>query len=207
MLAAVNLHSPVLWAIVVGWIMTVVLHELAHGVVAYLGGDYTIRERGGLTLNPLQYLDPLMSIGLPIFFLLSGGIPLPGGVTYVRDDLLKSRLWASAVSLAGPATNFVLFLLTALPFHPQYGWIHPPRSVADWNNLQLFLAAMSVLQFLAFIINLIPIPPLDGFGAIRPFLNDDLRTKLASRQVAFAGIAILYFAVLSFAHCAKHVSP
>ncbi len=109
MLATVDLKSPLLWALLIGWILSVVLHEFAHGIVAYWGGDYTIRERGGLTLNPLQYIDPVMSIALPALFLLMGGIPLPGGATYIRNDLLRSRLWQSAVSLAGPAMNLLIF--------------------------------------------------------------------------------------------------
>src|SRR5678816_1886117 len=88
--------NPLFWAVFVGWVLSVVLHEFAHGLVAYLGGDYTIRERGGLTLNPLQYVDPVNSIILPLVFLLLGGIPLPGGVTYIRKDLLRSRGWDAA---------------------------------------------------------------------------------------------------------------
>ena len=60
------------WAVLVGWILSVVLHEFSHGLVAYWGGDYTIRERGGLTLNPFQYIDPLMSIAMPAMVLLMG---------------------------------------------------------------------------------------------------------------------------------------
>src|SRR5205085_11053759 len=97
LLAMRDLGEPALWAVLIGWVMSVTLHEFAHGVVAYWGGDYTIRERGGLTLNPIQYVDPLMSIVLPIVFLLMGGIPLPGGATYVRRDLLKNRGWDAAV--------------------------------------------------------------------------------------------------------------
>src|SRR5256886_5822009 len=80
-LAVADYRSPLFWAVFIGWIMSVVLHEFAHGVVAYWGGDYTIRERGGLTLNPLQYVDPVMSLLLPIVVFLLGGIPLPGGAT------------------------------------------------------------------------------------------------------------------------------
>src|SRR3954453_20879321 len=96
-LAVANLTHPLFWAVFIGWVLSVVLHEFAHGLVAYLGGDYTIRERGGLTLNPRRYIDPFMSIILPMVFLALGSIPLPGGVTYVRHDLLRSRLWATAV--------------------------------------------------------------------------------------------------------------
>src|SRR5881394_2617306 len=104
-----DMSNTLFWAVFIGWVLSVVLHEFAHGLVAYLGGDYTIRERGGLTLNPLQYVDPVMSIFLPMVFLALGGIPLPGGATYVRTDLLRSRLWATAVAAAGPLMNLLLF--------------------------------------------------------------------------------------------------
>src|SRR5712671_3486484 len=110
MLAAIDFSSNLTWAIFIAWIMSVVLHELGHGIVGYLGGDYTIRERGGLSLNPLQYIDPVNSVILPTVFLLLGGIPLPGGATYIRRDLLRNRVWSSAVSLAGPMMNFLIFL-------------------------------------------------------------------------------------------------
>src|SRR3954465_14958511 len=98
-------------AVLVGWIISVILHEFAHGAVAYWGGDYTIRERGGLTLNPLQYVDPLFSILIPVIVLVLGGIPLPGGVPYINRDLLRNRAWESAMSLAGPAMNLILFFI------------------------------------------------------------------------------------------------
>src|ERR1700722_2994764 len=120
---AVNYSSPMFWAIFVGWILSVTLHELAHGIVAHLGGDYTIRERGGLSLNPLQYADPVLTFILPLVFMALGGVPLMGGVTYIRVDLLRNRLWQSAVSLAGPAMNVVLFLACVIPLYPRFGWV------------------------------------------------------------------------------------
>src|SRR5438105_9992269 len=110
MLAIVELRNPLFWAVFIGWIMSVVLHEFAHGIVAYWGGDYTIKERGGLTLNPLQYIHPVFSIVVPVLILIVGGVPLPGGATYIRRDLLKGDLWDTAVSLAGPAMDLVVFL-------------------------------------------------------------------------------------------------
>src|SRR5918993_1499047 len=106
----------------------------AHGFAAHLGGDYTIAERGGLSLNPLQYVDPIFSLLLPAVFLMMGGIPLPGGVTYIRHDLLRSRGWQSAVAFAGPLMNFILFLLLALPFHPRVGWIDPTVGVERYET-------------------------------------------------------------------------
>src|SRR6476469_2049932 len=135
MLAVVDFGNNLTWAIIIAWVMSVVLHELGHGLVAYLGGDYTIRERGGLTLNPLQYIDPIFSLLVPAIIFLAGGIPLPGGVTYVRRDLIRSRAWQSAVSAAGPAMNFLIFLVCALPFHPAIGWMKAQPVNGEWSTL------------------------------------------------------------------------
>src|SRR5688572_14856721 len=189
---AVTLDNPMMWAILIGWIITGVLHGFAHGVVAYFGGDYTIRERGGLSLNPLQYVDPLMSIILPTVVLLLGGIPLPGGVTYVRRDLLRSRAWDAAVSAAGPAMNFVLFLLLSLPFHPAIGWITPPATTANAPNLYIFLAAMAQLQMVAVVLNLIPIPPLDGFQIIGAYMGPEARNRLMGPPFGLIGFIALF---------------
>jgi Zn-dependent protease len=163
---AVDFQNPLLWAALIGWILTVVLHEFAHGIVAHWGGDFTIRERGGLTLNPLQYVDPMFSLLIPAVILLIGGIPLPGGVTYIRRDLLRSRFWDVAVSLAGPAMNLLLFIVCVIPLHPALGWV----DTANPTTAQLFLGTMALLQLTAFVLNLMPVPPLDGFQALAPFL-------------------------------------
>jgi Zn-dependent protease len=177
-LARIDFNDPTIWAILIGWVMSVTLHEFAHGVVAYWGGDYTIRERGGLGLNPLQYVDPLMSIILPVIFLLMGGIPLPGGATYIRRDLLKSRGWDAAVSAAGPLMNLIIFGLLAIPLLPQFNWINTGQHYSQWEIPQKFVAAMCYLQLLAVILNLVPVPPLDGFGIIGPFMNQETRLRL-----------------------------
>jgi Zn-dependent protease len=188
-LAVRDLHEPALWGIIIGWVMAVTLHEFAHGLVAYWGGDYTIRERGGLTLNPLQYVDPFMSIILPALFLLMGGIPLPGGSTFVRRDLLRNRGWDTAVSLAGPAMNLILFGLLAIPLLPGVGWIDTTKHYAEWSTAQKFVAAMCFLQLECVFLNLVPVPPLDGFNAIAPYLNPDLRTKLSTPPLS----SLLFF--------------
>jgi Zn-dependent protease len=182
------------WAIVIGWILSVVLHEFSHGLVAYLGGDYTIRERGGLTLNPFQYVNPVTSLLLPLVFLLMGGIPLPGGATFIRRDLLRTRAWESAVSAAGPACNFLLFLLMSLPFHPRLGWVDTSVGVEDYRPWQIFLATSAQLQMIAVVLNLIPIPPLDGFGILSPYMEPNLRTKLTTPPIST--VAILFFFIV-----------
>ncbi len=205
MLARVNFNDPIFWAVLIGWVLTVVLHELAHGVVGYLGGDYTIRERGGLTLNPIQYIHPVNSILLPAIFLLMGGVPLPGGATYIRRDLLRNKVWDSAVSLAGPATNFLLFALLLLPLHPRFGWLHPSFDGSGWTSAERFLATLATLQFLTGVFNLIPVPPLDGFGAISPYLSRDLQSTVRNPQVANAGMILVFLVVTAVPGIFNHI--
>jgi Zn-dependent protease len=192
LLAMVHLDNPITWAVIIGWILTVVLHEFAHGLVGYLGGDYTIKERGGLTLNPIQYIDPIFSLLLPAIFLALGGVPLPGGVTFVRRDLLRSKLWDSAVAAAGPAMNLILFLLLALPFHPHLGWIDTDVPMSQYKPWQIFLGAMVLLQIVAVVINLIPVPPLDGFNIIGPFMDPQTRLKFVTPPISTFAFFVLF---------------
>jgi Zn-dependent protease len=191
--------------------MSVVLHEFAHGVVGYLGGDYTIRERGGLTLNPLQYIDPIFSLLIPAVIFLMGGLPLPGGVTYIRKDLLRSRGWESAVSAAGPAMNFVLFLICALPMHPTLGWITPAPVNGQWSTTLLFMGAFAWVQLIAVLFNLVPVPPLDGFGIIEPYLDYETRQKLTPQfrqSIFFLWFILLWrvqLIVLAFFHAGQWI--
>jgi Zn-dependent protease len=195
MLAAVDFRDPLLWAVFIGWIMSVVLHEFAHGLVAYLGGDWTIKERGGLTLNPFQYIDPVFSLLLPAVIFLMGGVPMPGGVTYIRRDLIRSRAWSVATSAAGPVMNFLLFLMLVLPMHPRIGWIDPYAGSVpgELPNLYLFLGAMAWLQMLSVLFNLIPVPPLDGFQIVAEFMDEPTRQKFMSMGTV---LFLLFFAVL-----------
>lgn len=201
MLAAIPYDSPLFWAVFIAWIMSVVVHEFAHGIVAHWGGDYTIKERGGLTLNPLQYIDPLTSIILPAAFLAMGGVPLPGGATYVRRDLLRSRGWDAAVSAAGPASNFVLFIACAIPLHPAVGWVDASAGPEGWSNAQKLLGALCMLQFMAVMFNLIPVPPLDGFQMVAAYMDPATREKLMTpptSTIAFLGLFLILFRVPGF---------
>ena len=100
--------------VLVGWIFSLSLHEFAHAIVAYYGGDTSVRDKGYLTFNPLKYTHPLYSIALPLLFLFMGGIGLPGGAVYIDTWRLRSPKWRSMVSLAGPSANIVLVIVIAM---------------------------------------------------------------------------------------------
>jgi Zn-dependent protease len=195
-LMAVNWSSPIFWAIMIGWIMSVTLHEFAHGLVAYLGGDYTIRERGLLTLNPIKYANPMMTFVLPLLFVAMGAIPMVGAATYVNVSLLRNRGWRSLTAVAGPAVNFALFVLCILPLYPRFGWLDPTAAPDTWSATQVFCGAMAVIQLFACFINLLPVPPLDGFNIVQPYLPKGPASRLREPQIAF-GILLVLFFVLS----------
>lgn len=150
-----------------GWIVSLCLHEFSHALVAYLGGDRGVAASGYLTLDPLRYTNLLLSIVMPVIFLLLGGIGLPGGAVYINHSALRSKRWDSAVSAAGPAATVVCGLLVASPFMwpGHQGWITA-------TNVDFFgaLAFLGFIEAVAVILNLIPVPGLDGFGIIRPWL-------------------------------------
>jgi Zn-dependent protease len=152
-----------------GGLFSMVLHELAHGLVAYRGGDTSMRTRGFLTLNPLKYMDPVFSVAMPMLFLLLGGIPMIGGRTLVASHNLRSKSWDSAVSLAGPATNIAIAFAIGAAFRA--GIIDP------FSATGAGLAYLAVLQLAMGIFNLIPVPGFDGYGAIAPHLDERTRRQ------------------------------
>lgn len=154
------------------WVFSVCLHEFGHAWAAYRGGDYTVREKGYLTMNPIKYTHPVYSIVMPVVFMMLGGIGLPGGAVYIERHLLRSRAWETWVSLAGPFMNLVFAILISLGF--KLGWLqNDPESLSSVS-----LGFLLHLQISALILNLLPIPPLDGFQALAPWLPDDVRERL-----------------------------
>ena len=127
--------------------------------------------------------------------LFRSGVPLPGGVTYIRRDLLRNKAWETAVSLAGPAMNFILFLACSIPLHPGIGWLDAKAGPEGWTHAQIFLGAMASLQLIAVILNLVPVPPLDGFGAIAPYLPVDLRIRVTTPPLSNI-LFFVYFLII-----------
>ena len=136
-------------------ICSVVVHEVAHGLAAYLQGDKTAEYAGRLTLNPIRHLDPIGSFVVPVISYMLGGFiigwakPVP-----FNPYNLKNKRWGEAiVALAGPLSNLALALLFGLLIRVSPGL---PES---------FIAIASVIVYLNItlaLFNLMPVPPLDG---------------------------------------------
>ncbi len=155
--------SPGVWVFVLvltGWVVSLCLHEFMHSAVALAGGDVSVRARGYLALNPFLYTNATFSIVIPLILLAVGGIPLPGGAVLIESWRLRARWWNSLVSAAGPLTNLVLGVLFTVV-----------SVTVPAGPLAAGLAFLAVIQFLAAILNLLPVPGLDGFGIIAPYLS------------------------------------
>lgn len=168
-------------------VVSAILHEVMHGVVADRLGDPTASLMGRLTLNPIPHLDPIMSILLPALLVFTGSPiifgaakPVPVNPIHFRDPKKDMAITA----LAGPLTNIALAIvfsqiLKVLPLNPL---------------LYTFLSWVVIYNLMLAIINLIPIPPLDGSKVLAAMLPNDLaRTYLSIEQF---GIFILFFLIL-----------
>lgn len=177
-------HIGVFVFVFVGWIISLCLHEWGHAATAWAGGDKSVAELGYLTLNPLRYANPVMSILLPLAFLAMGGIGFPGGAVYVNRDAIRTPLLRAAMSAAGPTMNVLFLVLIALTL--RFAPMSDPLAAA--------LSFLAVLQATAVVLNLLPIPGLDGFGILETILPAKERDALApiSRVVGLALLVSIY---------------
>ena len=163
-----------------GWAVSLCLHEFAHALVAYRSGDRAIRARGYLTLDIRRYTNVALTFVLPVLFLLLGGIPLPGGAVLIDNGAIRSRAARSLVSFAGPAVNLVFALALTLLV------ARVPMSL----GLAAGLSCLALIEVLAFVLNILPVPGLDGFGVLEPYLSSGAR-RVADRVRPWAPLVLL----------------
>lgn len=188
--------------VLIGWVISLCFHEFSHALIAYWGGDTTIKDKGYLTLNPLKYTDPLMSIILPLVFLFFGGLPLPGAAVYIEEKRLRSRWWRSGVALAGPLGSAIAAVILACFWH----WllaVTPPHKLLSAENLWGFwfpllfsLAFLVFLNLYVMLLNLLPIPPLDGYRILEPWLPEKVQRQF--RNFGLIGLIILFVLLFNF---------
>jgi Zn-dependent protease len=155
--------------VIAGWLVSLCLHEFGHAVTAWRFGDRDVAIRGYLTLDPRRYSHPMLSLGLPLLFIALGGIGLPGAAVYVRTSFMTTAR-RTIVSLAGPAANVLLAVLLLVSTRLWYDPAHPVL----WAGV----AFLGFLQVTAVVLNLLPIPGLDGYSALEPHLSPETQRAL-----------------------------
>jgi Zn-dependent protease len=153
------------------WVVSLCLHEYAHARTALHSGDITIGAKGYLTLNPLKYTHALLSIVLPILFVIMGGIGLPGGAVFIERGRIQGRWKHSLISAAGPLTNVAFAIICTAPF-----WLDALDGVP--LAFRYALAFLALLQVSAAILNFLPVPGLDGYGVLEPWLSYRIRRQI-----------------------------
>jgi Zn-dependent protease len=178
-------YAGVFVFVLAGWVVSLCLHEFGHAYMASRFGDRDVEARGYLTLNPLKYSHALLSIVLPLVFILLGGIGLPGGAVYVRTGWMTPKQ-RTIVSLAGPFANAVLAIVL----------ISLVALFADVEHFVFWagVAFLGLLQIMALLLNLLPIPGLDGYGALEPHLSYETQRALEpAKQWGFVILFVLLF--------------
>jgi len=176
-------------------LMSIVIHEVSHGIVALWQGDPTAKLMGRLTLNPIKHLDFLGSFLVPMIFMFTAGFlfgwakPVP----YNPYNLRNQKWGAAMVGAAGPISNFVIAIVfgIALRFFPV------ASDLAFMQNLFQVFIIIVTLNILLGVFNLVPIPPLDGskllFSILPPHMSHIQRML---EQYGF--IILLFFIFFAF---------
>lgn len=189
------------------WIFSTCLHEFGHAITAYMAGDKTVKDKGYLTLNPMVYFHSTTTLVIPLFVLLIGGIPLPGAAVYINHNKIKSRLWLSLVSFAGPLFTFFVLCLLAVAINILPAFKEALAGTDSFVTIYSTIAFLIYLHIFVFILNLLPLPPLDGYGIIEPWLPKNVQRKIREHSnLGFALLFVLFFVVKDFARFMSFLS-
>jgi Zn-dependent protease len=173
--------GPINWTLVIEMIIILLIsidvHELAHAVVADRMGDPTPRRMGELSLNPFVHMD---QIGVLLLVLTSvTGLGFTYGRTHVTPTNLKfgPQRGNAIVALAGPVSNILLAGLAGVVLT-----LYGSELVAQNYQIANFVANLLLINVLLFVLNLLPVPPLDGFSILGGFLSARQMYSLAPVQ-------------------------
>ncbi len=181
-----NVHLPGLYEIILllpAIIIGLTFHEFAHGWVAYQLGDDTAKRQGRLTLNPIAHIDPLGFIML-LIARFGWAKPVPVNPYNMHINPQKGMLY---VSLAGPVTNFILAILSALLVR---------IGILAGVNVIIFYQMLYYMVFINLILavfNLLPIPPLDGSRILSGLLPGEQDWLFALERYGIIILLILVF--------------
>ena len=169
------------------FVFSVVVHENAHGVAAERFGDSTARDSGRITMNPLPHIDPIGSVILPVLAIINTlppfgwAKPVPVDSSNLRNPFVHNAY----VAAAGPASNFILAILSAVLYTiVLLFYKHVPLLQVNGEGSLLFFRTlfgnMIQINCILGIFNLIPVPPLDGHWILFRYLPPRAGAALAA---------------------------
>lgn len=201
-----NLDLGTIVIVYVVFLFSTVLHELSHAVMAYQWGDTTAKDLGRFTLNPLPHIDPIGTVLMPLMVLfMSGGSGIMGWAsTPVDRSQMRDPRWGDFwTSFAGPLTNLVIAIVSVILLKIV---LSPAGAgLGEYQRSISFLLSTSMqLNLFLMVLNLLPIPPLDGGHMLRNLLPE--RFSETFEQLSQFGIIIL-LAIAASGLLSKLVDP
>lgn len=176
-------------------VISIVVHEVSHGLAALWQGDRTAQYQGRLTLNPIKHIDPVGSILVPLFCALLPGSLMFGWakpVPYNPYNLKNGRTSEFIVAFAGPLSNILIALLGALTIRA-FGSSFPDATLT-------ILEATILINLVLALFNLVPLPPLDGSKILANILPYQASLKLNQFYVTYGLFATLFFIFFVWEH-------
>ena len=182
-------------------IFAITVHEAAHGYAAKYFGDFTAQRLGRITLNPLKHIDPLGTILLPAITLIVGGVlfgwakPVPVNFGNLRNPK-KDMFWVAA---AGPASNLVMAILWGVLL----GFVKRGIEAGEFGNTAYLFIDMAFvgisINIVLMVLNLLPLPPLDGGRIAVSVLPNNLAFQLSKleRYGFIILIALMFMGILN----------
>ena len=169
--------------ILVALVVGITFHEFSHALVADQLGDHRPRALGRVSANPVRHLDPVGSL----LFLVAGfgwGKPVPVNTYALRPG----RTGLTMVALSGPLANFVVAAVVAVLFR-----VLLLAGLLDAEFSRVVVASIVYYNVILGLLNLIPIPPLDGYSVVLPLLP--ARQQFAVQRYAQYGVLVLLLLV------------
>jgi Zn-dependent protease len=172
--------------VIIAIVISLTVHEFMHAYTGHLLGDDTASEAGRISFNPVDHIDPMTTVILPIITILVFGVPILAAkpVPFNPHRLKFDEFGSALVSAAGPLSNLALAFIGAVL----------AQLVSAGSTIESFLSVFVVLNVAVFVFNLIPIPPLDGSRVLYAFAPDSVRRLFD--QIEPIGIFIIFALVL-----------